>query len=86
MALERVRAVRLQPRPVRRAQWYRHCPVEGQATPPPPPPGPTPPQVDVEGYEPIVMQSARQLLSRRTVTHVVFEYNTGPWAHVSPEP
>ncbi len=45
-----------------------------------PPPGRAAAQVDVEGYEPRVLQSARRLIATRQARHVFFEYSPGEGA------
>lgn len=43
--------------------------------------GPTP-QADVEGFEPTVMRSARNLLLKHSVENIIMEYSPGVGEHL----
>lgn len=40
------------------------------------------PQADVEGFEPIVMRSARDLLLKHSVENIIMEYSPGVGEHL----
>lgn len=40
-------------------------------------------QVDVEGFESIVLRSASALFNKRNVANIVLEYNAGGWCSLS---